>query len=576
MNLDHTILTIITFVPLAGAILLAFLPDRGKLMQWVALATTLITFVCTLHLPARYNYEAPAGSFQFVQNTDWINSPAIRYHLGVDGLSMWLVVLTGFLAPLGVLISWNVIAERKKLFYTLFLLQQVAMLGIFVSLDLFLYYAFWELSLVPMTLLIATFGRTANRRRAAIKYFLYTFIPSAILLVGILWLYAKTGTFQLPDLATLAAAHNISGNDAALWLASLAFLFAFAVKVPIFPLHGWLSDAIAEAPTAAVMVIAGKLGLYSILRFSFSLFPDQSRHIAPLMIALGAIGIVYGALIALVQKDLKQLAAYGTLGHVSIVLLGIFAFTIAGIDGGIYATLNEGIGGGAFFMLLGILYERYGTYDMRDYGGLAAKLPWMVTLFVITSLSVVGLPMLNGFVGEFLVLTGAMQSTVLHHTVWTVLATTGVILTASYMLWMIQRVFYGDLNFNTAEVPAPDLTPREHLALWPMAALMLLMGVFSPYWMHAIDTAGADLAEQPVPSEPLASYRVETRSYGDCAEAASHITFSPAPSNNRGMVYGARSASADADLRQHFISDCRMLQQTILKAANRSTPEAIR
>ena len=514
MNIDHTILTVITFVPLAGAVLLAFLPDRGKLMQWSALAVTLITFALTLHLPFHYDYGTAAGTFQFEQNASWITSPAIRYHLGVDGLSLWLVVLTGFLAPLGVLISWNAISERKKLFYTLFLLQQVAMLGIFVSLDLFLYYAFWELSLVPMTLLIATFGRTANRRRAAIKYFLYTFIPSAILLVGILWVYTKTGTFQFPDLATLAASHSISSNNAGVWLASLAFLFAFAVKVPVFPLHGWLSDAIAEAPTAAVMVLAGKLGLYSILRFSFSIFPDQSRHIAPLMIALGAIGIVYGALIALVQKDLKQLAAYGTLGHVSVVVLGIFAFTIAGMDGGIYATLNEGIGGGALFILLGILYERYGTYDMRDYGGLAAKLPWMVTFFVITALSVVGLPMLNGFVGEFLVLTGSMQSAIAHHTGWTVLATTGVILTASYMLWMIQRVFYGDLNFNTAEVPAPDLSPREHLALWPLVALMLLMGVASPFWMRAIDTAGSDLAQQPIASpaaawvaHPLQSHR---------------------------------------------------------------------
>jgi len=504
MNIDHTILTVITFVPLAGAVLLALLPDKGKRMQWGALTITLITFALTLHLPIRYDYAAASGSFQFDQNLSWISSPAIRYHLGVDGLSMWLVVLTGFLAPLGVLISWNVISERKKLFYILFLLQQVAMLGIFVSLDLFLYYAFWELSLVPMTLLIATFGRTINRRRAAIKYFLYTFIPSAILLVGILWVYARTGTFQLPDLAQLATTHSISGNSAALWLASLAFLVAFAVKVPVFPFHGWLSDAIAEAPTAAVMVLAGKLGLYSILRFSFSIFPDQSRHIAPLMIALGAIGIVYGALIALVQKDLKQLAAYGTLGHVSVVILGIFTFTIAGIDGGIYATLNEGIGGGALFMLLGILYERYGTYDMRDYGGLAAKLPWMVTLFVITTLSVIGLPMLNGFVGEFLVLTGGMQSAITHHTRWTVLATTGVIFTASYMLWMIQRVFYGDLNDNTADVPAPDLDGREHLALWPMVALMLLMGVVSPVWMRAIDTAGtwfAQRAEQVQPTD---------------------------------------------------------------------------
>jgi len=497
MNLDHSILTIITFVPLAGAILLALLPDRGKLMQVGALVVTLVTFVLTLHLPSHYAYGTPGGTFQFDQNLSWITSPAIRYHLGVDGLSMWLVVLTGFLAPLGVLASWNAIGTRKKLFYSLFLLLQVAMFGVFVSLDLFLYYGFWELSLVPMTILIATFGRTENRRRAGIKYFLYTFIPSALLLVGMLWLYAKTGTFDLPQLAALAASHQITGSEGALWLASLAFLGAFAVKVPIFPLHGWLSDAVAEAPTAAVMVLAGKLGLYSILRFSFGIFPEQSRHIAPLLIALGAIGIVYGALLALVQKDLKRLAAFATLGHVSVVVLGIFTFTIAGLDGGIYQTLNEGIGGAALFLLLGFLYERYGTYDMRDYGGLAGKLPWIVTLFVITTLSVIGLPMLNGFVGEFLVLSGSMQSVFAHHVGWTVLATTGVILTASYMLWMVQRVFYGDLGITSEKVAAPDLNAREHIALWPLIALMLAMGVASPYWMSAIDTAGVALAQQP-------------------------------------------------------------------------------
>jgi NADH-quinone oxidoreductase subunit M len=578
MNIDHTILTVITFVPLVGAVLLALLPDKGKLMQWGALAVTLITFALTLHLPIRYNYGAAAGSFQFDQDLSWINSPAIRYHLGVDGLSMWLVVLTGFLAPLGVLISWNAISDRKKLFYTLFLLQQVAMLGIFVSLDLFLYYAFWELSLVPMTLLIATFGRTVNRRRAAIKYFLYTFIPSAILLVGMLWIYASTGTFQLPDLAQLAATHSISGNSAALWLASLAFLVAFAVKVPVFPLHGWLADGIAEAPTAAVMVLAGKLGLYSILRFSFSIFPEQSRHIAPLMIALGAIGIVYGALIALVQKDLKQLAAYGTLGHVSVVILGIFTFTIAGLDGGIYATINEGIGGGALFMLLGILYERYGTYDMRDYGGLAAKLPWMVTLFVITTLSVIGLPMLNGFVGEFLVLTGGMQSAVTHHTRWTVLATTGVILTASYMLWMIQRVFYGDLNDNTADLPAPDLDGREHLALWPMVVLMLLMGVASPIWLRAIDTAGTNLAQEPGPVQPAnASLRSPAPSID--LQALLDAQSSPTPPANIKSVPTAKlnliPAAADATKKESKIRNISTVwSHPTLKADAKNPAEA--
>jgi NADH-quinone oxidoreductase subunit M len=495
MNIDHTILTLIVFTPLAGALLLALLPDRGKIMQWGALAVTLVTFLLTLHLPFHFSYAAQPGTFQFGQTVPWIASPAIQYHVGVDGLSMWLMVLTGLLAPLGVLISWRTIDSRKKLFYVLFLLQQVAMMGIFVSLDMFLYYAFWEMSLVPMTILIAAFGRSESRRRAATRYFLYAFIPSALLLVAMLWLYAQTGTFDLPKLASLAANYAISPNPAALWLASLGFLVAFAVKVPVFPLHGWLVDAIAEAPTAAVMVLAGKTALYSILRFSFAIFPEQSHRIAPLMIALAAIGIVYGALLALVQNDLKKLAAYSTLGHLSFITLGIFTFTIAGLDGGIYQILNHGISGGALFMLLGLLYERYGTYDMREYGGLAAKLPWVVTMFVITTLSIIGLPMLNSFVGEFLILSGSMQSTSAHRHFWTALATTGVILSAAYMFNMIQRVFYCDLGPKPQKIAGWDLDAREHLALWPLVALFLVMGVASPIWLKAIDGVGVAMAD---------------------------------------------------------------------------------
>ncbi len=517
MNIDHSILTLIVFTPLAGAILLALLPDRGKIQQGTALAVTLLTFLLTLHLPFHYNYTAAPGSFQFGIDRAWISlstASGIHYHLGVDGLSLWLVVLTGLLAPLGVLASWNAISERRKTFYILFLLQQIAMLGVFVALDLFLYYAFWELSLVPMTLLIATFGRTVNRRRAAIKYFLYAFIPSAILLVAILWLYIRTGTFDLPMLMTLATTHAISGNAAALWLASLAFLFAFAVKVPICPLHGWLADAVAEAPTAAVMVLAGKLGLYSILRFSFGIFAEQSRRIAPLMIALAAIGIVYGALLALVQKDLKRLASFSTLSALSFIVLGIFTFTISGLDGGIFHILSESLIGAALFLLLGLLYERYGTYDMRDYGGLAARLPWMVTLYVLTALAAVGLPMLSGFVGEFLILSGSMQSTFVHHILWTALATTGVILSAAYMLWMIQRLFYGTIGRKVETAAALDLTPREHIALWPLAILFLIMGIASPYWMRSIDAAGAGIADRTQRFEPSHIKHTEAESYG--------------------------------------------------------------
>ncbi len=493
MNFDHSILTLLLLTPLVGALVLALIPERegSKAHHWAALVITLLILLFSLHLPGHFDRSQTAGgSFHFEQDQIWIAQPNIHFHLGIDGLSMWLVVLTGFLAPMGVLASWNSVRSRTKLFFTLFLLQQVAMIGIFVSLDLFLYYGFWELSIVPLALLIGAFGRTENRRAAAMKFFLYAFIPSAIMLVAMIWLYIHFGTFDLPQLQFLLAKHGAL-FPRALWYCALAFLVAFAVKVPVFPLHGWLSDAVQEAPTAAVMVLAGKLGLYSVLRWSFGLFPAQSRHIAPLLIALGAIGIVYGALLALVQNDLKKLAAFSTLSHVSFIALGIFTFTVLGVDGGTYQILNESIIGAALFILLGLLYERYGTYDMRDYGGLAARHPWMVTFFVITSLAAVGLPMLNGFVGEFLILAGTMNTFVAHHVLWCVVGTTGVIFSAAYMLVMIQRVFYGNLGLRPEEVPGFDLTPREHVTLWPFAALFLIMGVASPYWMRTIDTFGS-------------------------------------------------------------------------------------
>jgi NADH-quinone oxidoreductase subunit M len=519
MNLDHIILTLILLTPLVGAGVLALVPEREgqKLHAIGALIVTVITLLLTLHLPYHFNYAAAANSFQFQQDLPWISlqhaSPAIRYHVGVDGLSMWLIVLAGFLAPIGVLASWNAIQARTKLFYTLFLLQQVAMLGIFVALDLFLYYGFWEFSLVPMTLLIATFGRTENRRRAAMKFFLYAFIPSALLLVAMLWLYTQTGTFDLPSLHTLALSHSISANPHALWICSLVFLVAFAVKVPVFPLHGWLQEAVSEAPTAAVMVLAGKLGLYSILRFSFGIFPEQSHAVAPWLIALGAIGIAYGSLIALIKTDLKKLAAFSTLAHVSFVVLGIFTFTVLGVDGGIFQILNESLIGAALFVLLGLLYERYGTYEIRDYGGLATRHPWMVTMFVITTLAAVGLPMLNGFVGEFLILSGTMQSVFAHHIAWTVVATTGVIFGAAYMLWMIQRVFYGALGHRPKEVTGWDLTAREHFELWPLAALFIVLGLASPIFMKAIDTYGAAVSGKVLQVAPGWYKNIETGAY---------------------------------------------------------------
>jgi NADH-quinone oxidoreductase subunit M len=479
--LNDSILTLITFVPLVGAAVVAVLPRRGRVIQGFTLLVTLITFLLALHLPAHFVY-GQAG-FQFEQNSPWIQSPAIRYHLGVDGISMWLVVLTAFLGPMGVLASWKTIENRTREFYLLFLIQQTAMIGVFVSLDLFLYYGFWELSLVPMAMLIAMFGRTNKGPKAAMKFFVYAFLPSALLLVAILWLYAHTGSFDFAELQPMIANGQAGVTARGLTWASLAFLVAFAVKVPVFPLHGWIADTFSEAPTAMGMVVAGKLGLYSILRFNLGLFPEQSRRVAPLMIALAVIGILYGASLALVQKDLKRLLAFSTVSHLSFCTLGIFCFSISGVDGAVYQILNHGISGSAFFLLLGFLYDRYGTYDIPSYGGMAAKLPWMATVFVITSLSLIGLPMMNGFVGEFLVLSGSFPG----HARWIAFATLGVILSAAYMLWVVQRLFYGATSTMVTERAAPDLNFRENSALWPAVALMLIMGVASPYWIRAID-----------------------------------------------------------------------------------------
>ena len=486
--LNHSILTLITFVPAAGAVIVALLPRKGRAIQGFTLLVTLVTFALSIYLPAQFDYAR--HGFQFVVDCPWISSPAIRYHMGVDGLSLWLVLLTTFLGPIGVLVSWRSIERRTKEFYSLFLLQQTAMVGVFVSLDVFLYYGFWELSLVPMAILIAMFGRNRGPQ-AALKFFIYTFLPSALFLVAILWLYAKTGTFEFTQLQHKIASGGFAPE--ALWWASIAFLVAFAVKVPIFPLHGWLGDTINEAPTAMAMVVAGKLGLYSIFRFNLGLFPHQAREIAPLMIVLAVVGLIYGALLALVQNDMRRLVAYSILSHLSFCTLGIFCFSLAGLNGAVYQTISEALTGGALLVLMAFLYDRYATYDMALFGGLAAKMPVSCTLWVVTALALVGLPLFNGFVGEFLVLSGSFAS----HPGWVAGATVGVILSASYMFWMVQRIFYGQESSLVSTRPHLDLGFREQIALWPMAVLMVVMGVLSPYWIRAINSAMSGLADQP-------------------------------------------------------------------------------
>jgi NADH-quinone oxidoreductase subunit M len=362
--------------------------------------------------------------------------------------------------------------------------QQTAMFGVFISLDLMVYYGFWELSLVPMAILIAMYGRK-DGPKAAIKFFLFTFIPSAPLLVAILWLYVRTGTFNFSELQMLLASGSLPAG--ALFWVALAFLFAFAVKVPVFPLHGWLADSFSEAPVAMSMIIAGKLGLYSMLRFHVGLFPVQTRAIAPVLIALTVIGVLYGACLALVQRDFWRLIAFATLSHFSLTTLGIYGLTLTGRDGAIYQTLNEGVIEGALFVLLGVLDTRYTTSQIASFGGVAAKLPRTATFFVITMLAMAGLPMLNGFIGEFLILSSTFTEV---SRGWAVAATLTIILGAAYVLWLVQRVFYGPESQMSASTPALDLRVNEWVALVPLAVLMLVMGIAPSIWMPAIEKSG--------------------------------------------------------------------------------------
>jgi NADH-quinone oxidoreductase subunit M len=501
---DPMILTLILLVPLGGAVLVALAPDHAKLPNWIALGTTFFTFLLTLHLPAHFITGQPG--FQFEVNLPWIEKPAIFYHVGVDGLSLWLVVLTGLLAPVGIVTSWITIQSRRKVFYSLFLVQQTAMFGVFVSLDLMLYYGFWELSLVPMAILIAMYGRK-DGAKAALKFFLYTFIPSAPLLVAILWLYARTQTFNFSDLQYSVASGILPAG--ALFWAALAFLFAFAVKVPVFPLHGWLADTYNEAPVALAMVVAGKLGLYSMLRFHVGLFPVQSRAIAPLLIALAVIGILYGACLALVQTDFWRLLAFAALSHLSLIVLAIYGLTVTGWSGAVYQILSHGVVDAALFLLLGALEFRYATSLIASYGGLAGRVPRLASYFVIATLAMIGLPMLSGFIGEFIILSSTFSGV---SRCWAIAAALGVILGAAYMLSLVQRLFYGPESALATSKTNTDLRIGELAILTPLVILILVMGLAPSIWLNSIQagvhpphtglivtTLRMDITPNPVP-----------------------------------------------------------------------------
>jgi len=487
MSTDHLssyILSLVTFVPLAGALLLMLLPRRDRDIRIFSLVISLLTFVLSLHLPV-YFHRGQAG-FQYEVNNQWITTPNIHYHMGVDGISLWLVVLTTFLTPLCVLISWKSVHDRVKEFFIILLILETALIGVFTSLDLFLFYFFWEATLIPMALLIGIFGHE-RKVYAAVKFFMYTMIASVFMLAAILWLYAQTHSFDFVEIRDQIGRGGVPNFPAAAQWLFLGFFLAFAVKVPLFPFHTWLPDAHVEAPTAGSVLLAGvllKMGTYGMLRFNLGLFPEQSRHNAPWIMVLALIGIIYGALVAMVQPNMKKLIAYSSVSHLGFVVLGIFSFTQAGLNGAMFVMLAHGVSTGGLFMLAGILHERRHTYEISEFGGLASPMPVYAASYLFIVLASVGLPLMNGFIGEFLVLTGAFQD----RAIYGILAATGVIWSAGYLLWMYQRVFYGKVT-HAVNNSMRDMIGFEKAAVWPCAVAALVMGVAPILWLGAIDPA---------------------------------------------------------------------------------------
>lgn len=476
------LLTILILVPVAGAVVSAVyaLVWKGKEQdhRWIALITTVVTFLLSLLLLRGFD-SLPTAAFRFEEKVSWISAINAHYHLGVDGISLWLVLLTTLLMPIAILSSWTAIKSRILSYYLFLMILESAMIGVFVSLDLLIFYLFFEASLVPMFFLIGIWGGE-RRIYAAVKFFIYTAVGSLLMLVGIIALYFIYGSFDYPSLQSVMTGDSALGGPLGFWL-FLAFAFAFCIKVPLFPLHTWLPDAHTEAPTAGSVILAGvllKMGTYGLLRFNLGLFPEMSRTMAPYLIVLAVIGIIYGALVAMVQPDVKRLVAYSSVSHMGFVVLGLFSFTELGMQGALYQMLNHGVSTGALFLFVGFIYERRHTRLISEFGGLATPMPWFSTLFVIASLSSIGLPFLNGFVGEFLILIGMWTSQATTHSwIVTMLAATGVIWAAVYMLWMLQRVVFGNVT-HEENARLRDLNAREMGLILPLVLLMLFMGVY--------------------------------------------------------------------------------------------------
>src|ERR1044072_4497363 len=477
------LLTILILLPVAGTLArvgYSFVSSRREeRYRWIALIATVATFVVSLLLLR--GVGASGAELRFEENVSWIGAIGARYHVAVDGVSLWLVLLTTLLMPIAILSSWTAIHKRQLAYYAFLLILESAMIGVFVSFDLLLFYLFFEASLVPMFFLIGIWGGERGFYAAA-NFFMYTAVGSLLMLVGIIALYFLYHTFDYPTLLQAIAANPLANHGRAEFWLFLAFALAFCIKVPLFPFHTWLSDAHTEAPTAGSVILAGvllKMGTYGLLRFNLALFPNASREWAKVIMVLAVIGIIYGALVAMVQPDVKRLVAYLSVSHMGFVVLGLFSFTELGMQGALYQMLNHGVSTGALFLFVGFIYERRHTRMISEFGGLAKPMPWFSTFFVIASLSSIGLPFLNGFVGEFLILIGTWTSRGFNNHPWivTMFAATGVIWAAVYMLWMLQRVVFGKIT-HEENANLSDLNLRELGLIVPLLLLMLFMGVY--------------------------------------------------------------------------------------------------
>ncbi|UCH85739.1 MAG: NADH-quinone oxidoreductase subunit M [Candidatus Latescibacterota bacterium] len=479
------LITIVTFLPLAGAAALIVFPRsaHGLIRTFSLLLTTIVFF---LSLKLLFGFETNAD-MQFVKHVPWLPTLGISYKVGIDGISLFLVLLVTFIMPISVLSTFESVTKRVKEFHFCMLLLETAMIGAFVALDLFLFYIFWELMLIPMYFLIGIWGGK-QRIYATVKFFIFTMVGSLLMLVAILVLVLtfkdQNGGVMTFDLAKL---YGVQLSASTQWLLFLAFGLSFAIKVPMFPFHTWLPDAHVEAPTAGSVILAGvllKMGGYGFMRFAMPLFPEAAIRAIPLIVSLAIIGIIYGALVAMVQKDVKKLVAYSSVSHLGFVMLGMFALNTQAVEGAIYQMLNHGLSTGALFLLVGVIYDRRHTRMIADFGGLTKVMPVYAAVFMIVTLSSIGLPALNGFVGEFLILLGVFKAEPL----WAVLAASGVVLGAIYMLWMLQRVFFGPIK-HAANETLKDLNLREIVVFVPLIVMIVFMGVYPKPFLSRMEPA---------------------------------------------------------------------------------------